>query len=86
MTTTLSALGQVDIPLEWRERDDVLPGQVLEIVRLGSGAYRIEKQAGHALKPKRDLLDVLLACPVKGFFEPSARGETLADLDPPFEA
>lgn len=67
MKTTVSTKGQVVIPVEIRQQDDIEPGQEFEIERLDRGDYRLSRIA-----PLRNhgLLDWLLACPEKGFFVP----------------
>lgn len=67
MKTSVSTKGQIVIPSEIRQQDDIEPGQEFEIERLGYGEYRLVR-----LSPPRNqgLLDWLLACPEKGFFVP----------------
>jgi len=65
--TAVSTKGQIVIPAEIRQQDDIEPGQELEIERIGRGEYRLVR-----LSPPRNqgLLEWLLACPEKGFFVP----------------
>jgi AbrB family looped-hinge helix DNA binding protein len=67
MKTAISTKGQIVIPAEIREQDDIEPGQQFEIERIDRGEYRVKR-----LSPPRNqgLLDWLLACPEKGFFVP----------------
>lgn len=67
MTTTVSTKGQIVLPAEIRLQDDIEPGQEFEIQRLDRGDYRLVRR-----KPKANegLVDLLLACPEKGFFTP----------------
>jgi hypothetical protein len=66
MKTTVSSKGQLVLPVELREQDDVRAGQEFEIERLAKGEYRLKR------RPVRNegLVDWLLACPSKGFFQP----------------
>lgn len=63
--TVNSAKGQIVIPLEMRQQDDIEPGQEFEIERIDRGEYRLTR-----LSPPRNqrLLNWLLTCPEKGFF------------------
>ena len=65
MKTTVSTKGQIVLPSELRERDDIQPGQEFEVERLDRGEYRLVR-----LEPRANegLVDWLLACPEKGFF------------------
>lgn len=67
MTTRVSTKGQIVLPAEIRERDGIEPGQEFEIERLDEGDYRLRRR-----KPPANvgLVDWLLACPEKGFFQP----------------
>jgi AbrB family looped-hinge helix DNA binding protein len=73
MRTRMSSKGQVVLPAELRQRDDIEPGQEFEIERLAPGEYRLVRQ----LPPgNRGLVDWLLACPEKGYFVPIASEST----------
>ena len=67
MKTAVSTKGQIVIPAEIRQQDDIDPGQEFEIERIDRGEYRLKR-----LAPPRNqgLLDWLLSCPEKGFFVP----------------
>jgi AbrB family looped-hinge helix DNA binding protein len=67
MKTAVSTKGQIVIPSELRQQDDIEPGQEFEIERIDRGEYRLIR-----LSPPRNqsLLKWLLACPEKGFFVP----------------
>jgi AbrB family looped-hinge helix DNA binding protein len=67
MKTKISSKGQIVLPVEFREQDDIAPGEEFEIERLKAGEYRLKRRA---LAPNEGLVDLLLACPVKGFFTP----------------
>jgi AbrB family looped-hinge helix DNA binding protein len=77
--TTVSSKGQIVLPAEIRERDNVKPGEKFEIERLDRGEYRL-KRVGRS---NRGLVDHLLACPVKDWFVPLDRSETTEDLETP---
>ena len=67
MKTAVSTKGQIVIPAEIRQQDEIEPGQQFEIERIDRGEYRLRR-----LSPPRNqgLLDWLLTCPEKGFFVP----------------
>jgi len=80
MKTTVSTKGQIVLPAEFRQRDDVLPGQEFEIERIDRGEYRLKRKE----RPRNEgLVKLLLACPVKGWFKPMERGETTDDIKVP---
>ena len=65
--TVIASKGQIVLPADLRQRDDILPGQRFDIERLGSGRYLLRKQSG---KNCIGILNWLLACPAKGWLEP----------------
>lgn len=67
MKTVLSTRGQIVIPAEFRHQDKLEPGQSFAIERVDRGEYRLV-----AADPPRNLglVDLLLACPEKGWFAP----------------
>jgi AbrB family looped-hinge helix DNA binding protein len=76
VNTTVSSKGQIVLPAELRQRDRILPGQRFEIERIDAGQYLLKKQRG----PENEgLVDWLLACPEKGWFQaiPSESTDTL---------
>jgi AbrB family looped-hinge helix DNA binding protein len=79
MKTTVSTKGQIVIPAEIREEDNIEPGQEFEIERLDRGEYRLRRTEQHNV----GLVKLLLACPAKGWFQPIDRSETTDDLKPP---
>jgi translation initiation factor 2 alpha subunit (eIF-2alpha) len=80
MTTILSADGLLEIPEAFRKADALKPGQRCDIERLGLGEYRVRVQDQNVSESEESWVDVLLACPVKGWFEPIERHETTDDL------
>jgi len=77
MTTSVSSKGQIVLPAEIRRRDGIKAGQEFKIERLKSGDYRLIRQKR---RPNKGLVDLLLACPVKGFFVPIESSETTDTL------
>ena len=80
MKTTVSSKGQIVLPAELRQQDDVRPGQKFEIERIDRGEYRLRRKAR---RRNEGLVALLLACPVKGWFEPMDRSETTDDVELP---
>jgi len=80
MKTTVSTKGQIVLPAEIREQDDIRPGEKFEIERIDRGEYRLSRTTR---RPNEGLVDLLLACPVKGWFEPMDRTRTTDDIDVP---
>jgi AbrB family looped-hinge helix DNA binding protein len=73
MRTTVSSKGQIVLPAEIRELDDIEAGQQFEIERIERGEYRLVRRSPRA---KRGLIKLLLSCPVKGFLTPMPSGST----------
>jgi AbrB family looped-hinge helix DNA binding protein len=73
MRTRISSKGQLVLPAELRQQDDIEPGQEFEIERLAAGEYRLVRRAPPA---NQGLVDWLLACPEKGFFVPAPSEST----------
>jgi AbrB family looped-hinge helix DNA binding protein len=67
MTTTVSTKGQIVLPAELRQQDDIEPGQEFEVERIARGEYRLVRRPP---QPNEGVVDWLLACPEKGFFVP----------------
>ncbi len=73
----VSTKGQIVLPAELRRQDGIEAGQEFEIERTDAGEYvlrRVEVQANSGL------VDLLLACPVKGWFTRADRSETTDDV------
>ncbi|MFA6241538.1 MAG: AbrB/MazE/SpoVT family DNA-binding domain-containing protein [Candidatus Hydrogenedentales bacterium] len=80
MTTSISTKGQIILPAEIRRQDNIEPGQEFEIERISRGEYRLKRKT----PPRNEgLVELLLACPVKDWFEPSPRSETTDDVQMP---
>ena len=67
MKTTVSTKGQIVLPAELREIDAIEAGQEFEIERLDRGEYRLVRVRA---QPNRGVVDWLLDCPHKGYFQP----------------
>lgn len=80
MKTTVSTKGQIILPAEMRQRDGIEPGQEFQIERIDRGEYRLVRLAP---RPNEGLVELLLACPVKGWFKPLERNETTDDIEAP---
>jgi AbrB family looped-hinge helix DNA binding protein len=77
MDTTVSSKGQIVLPADIRNQDDIRPGQKFEIERIERGEYRLRRKQ----RPRNEgLVELLLACPVKGWFQPMERTETTDDV------
>ena len=77
MKATVCAKGQIILPAKFRRRDGIEPGQEFEIERVGRGEYRLKRTARQG---NEGLVKLLLACPVKGWFEPMDRRQTTDDI------
>ena len=73
MVTTVSSKGQIVLPAAIRQQDDVQPGQEFEVERLDCGEYLLKRKTR---RRNEGLVQLLLACPVKGWFKPAERTET----------
>ena len=67
MKTTVSSKGQVVLPAELRQQDDIEAGQEFEVERLSRGEYRLVRRTK---PPNEGVVEWLLKCPEKGFFTP----------------
>jgi AbrB family looped-hinge helix DNA binding protein len=66
MKTSISSKGQIVLPAELRQMDQIQPGQEFDVERLDRGDYRLRR-----VTPRNQgLIEWLLACPHKGFFVP----------------
>ena len=80
MKTTVSTKGQIILPAEFRQLDGIEPGQEFDVERVDRGEYRLKRKER---QPNEGLMELLLACPVKGWFEPMDRTETSDDINVP---
>ncbi len=67
MKTTVSTKGQLILPAELRQQDNVVPGQEFEVERIARGEYRLLRRQP---PPNEGFVDWLLACPEKGYYVP----------------
>lgn len=67
MKTVMSSKGQIVLPAELRQQDRIVPGQQFEVERLDEGQYLLKKKH---MPDNKGVVDWLLACPQKGWFEP----------------
>ena len=65
MVTTVSTKGQIVIPAEIRQEDEIEPGQQFIVERIDRGEYRLLRTED---PPNQGLVDWLIACPVKDYF------------------
>jgi hypothetical protein len=70
MKTTVSTKGRIVLHAVLRQRDDVRPGREFEVQRIKRGEYRLKRKERQR---NEGLVDLLLACPVKGWFKPARR-------------
>jgi len=64
MKTTVSTKGQLILPAEIRQLDNIVAGQEFEVERIERGEYRLLRRQP---PPNEGLVDWLLACPEKGY-------------------
>ncbi len=67
MNTVLSSKGQIVLPAELRQRDRIRSGQRFDIERLDAGEYLLKRRP---IADNEGLVDWLLACPEKDWFQP----------------
>jgi AbrB family looped-hinge helix DNA binding protein len=80
MKTTVSSKGQIVLPAEIRKQDDIETGQEFEVERIDRGEYLLKRKER---RRNQGLVELLLACPAKGWFRPMDRTETTDDLKAP---
>jgi AbrB family looped-hinge helix DNA binding protein len=71
----VSSRGRIVLPAQFRRHDEVRPGERFEVERLRSGEYRLKRKAR---RRNQGLVELLLACPVKGWFVPMVRKPRIA--------
>jgi AbrB family looped-hinge helix DNA binding protein len=67
MMTRISSDGRITIPVELRREGGIEPGDVFEVERIERGTYHLTRRDSEV---NEGLVDLLLACPVKGWFKP----------------
>jgi AbrB family looped-hinge helix DNA binding protein len=73
MRAKISSKGQIVLPVELRKQDGIRPGQEFDIERVSPGEYvlkRVARRSGEGL------VDWLLSCPEKEWFQPLDGTET----------
>ena len=75
MKTIISSKGQLVLPAPLRERDRISAGQTFDIERIEAGQYLLKRQP---VPNNEELVDWLLACPEKNWFQPVASESTNA--------
>ena len=73
METIVSSKGQVVLPSALRARDRIAAGQIFDIERLDAGQYLLKRQP---VADNDGVVDWLLACPEKDWFQPVASEST----------
>ena len=73
MKSIISSKGQLVLPAPLRERDRIAAGQRFDIERIEAGQYLLKRQP---VPDNEGLVDWLLACPVKDWFQPIASEST----------
>ncbi len=73
MQTVVSSKGQVVLPAALRERDRIVSGEKFDIERIDKGQYLLKR---HPVADNDGLVDWLLACPEKDWFQPVASEST----------
>ena len=80
MRTTVSTKGQIVLPAEIRREDDIKSGQEFQIERIDRGEYLLRRTTKQRNK---ELVKLLLSCPVKDWFQPLERIETTDEIKLP---
>jgi AbrB family looped-hinge helix DNA binding protein len=80
MKTVISSKGQIVLPAEMRQQDGIKPGQEFDVQRVEPGQYLLKRT-----KRRRNegVVELLLNCPVKGWFRKMDRTETTDDIHVP---
>jgi AbrB family looped-hinge helix DNA binding protein len=73
MKSVISRKGQIILPAPLRERDRITAGQRFDIERLEAGQYLLTREP---VPDNAGLVDWLLACPDKDWFQPMASEST----------
>ncbi len=80
MKTVISSKGQIVLPAAIRQQDGIEAGEEFDVERIDDGEYRLKRT-----KRRRNagLVQLLLSCPSKGWFQPADRDETTDDISTP---
>ena len=73
MRTVVTSMGQIVLPAELRQQDQIVPGQRFQIERIEAGRYLLKMEQD---SPNEGLVDWLLACPEKDWFRPITSAST----------
>ncbi len=73
MKTVISRSGQIVLPAEFRQQDGIETGQEFDVERINSGEYLLKRSRRQR---NQGLVQLLLSCPSKGWFQPADRTET----------
>jgi len=65
MRTRVSTKGQIVLPAELRDADDIKPGEEFEVDRVGPDEYRLTRVTP---PPNQGVVDWLRSCPDDGWF------------------
>ncbi len=68
MQAVLSSTDQLALPAELRHQDNIQAGDKFEIQRIHAGEYVLKRRTKTVNNV--GLVDLLLSCPEKGWFEP----------------
>jgi bifunctional DNA-binding transcriptional regulator/antitoxin component of YhaV-PrlF toxin-antitoxin module len=72
MKIIISSKREIVLPAELCRQDGIEAGQAFEIQRVGPGKYLLKRTKGLR---RQGPVDLLLACPVKDWFESADRSE-----------
>lgn len=73
----VTAQGAIRLPAELRRRDNIETGERFDLKRIACGEYLLRRKA---TSRNQGLVNLLLACPVKGWFNPLERGESTDEI------
>jgi AbrB family looped-hinge helix DNA binding protein len=80
MKMTISSKGQIVLPAVLRREDGIEAGQEFEIQRIDHGEYLLRRTQ----RPRNEgVVQLLLDCPVKDWFQPADRMETTEGISLP---
>ena len=73
MRTVISSKGQLVLPAALRSQDRIHAGQEFDIERVDDGQYLLKRRP---VADNHGVVDWLLGCPEKGWFEPLSSEST----------